>query len=185
MDTPALVILIIIVLAAAGALAWLVWRKRRTQKLRGRFGPEYDRVVTEHGSDRGRAEAVLESRAKRVERLNIRPLTSRDRERYSEAWRAAQARFVDDPNAAVLEADQLVAEVMEARGYPVGNFEQRAADISVDHPRVVENYRSGHEIALRQQRGEASTEDLRQAMVYYRALFEQLLEAPEPAEVRR
>ena len=130
---------------------------------------------------------MLEQREKRVEQLHIRPLTREEGRRFAEAWRADQARFVDDPKAAVIEADRLVGEVMQARGYPVSDFEQRAADISVHHPHVVENYRAAHEVAVRAKRGEASTESLRQALVYYRKLFEDLLEVEEPAlrEVKR
>ncbi len=167
-----IVVAVLIVLAAA-AIAWTYLQRRRSAELRGRFGPEYEREVNRMG--RGHAEAELQRRERRVERLQIRELSAADRDRFSSDWQAVQARFGDDPKAAVAEADVLVAEVMRARGYPVGNFEQRAADISVDHPRVVENYRAAHTIAVRDQRGEGSTEDLRQAMVHYRALFEDLL----------
>jgi hypothetical protein len=135
-------------------------------------------VIQEHGNQR-RAETVLETREKRIECLNIRPLTGKDRDHFVEAWQADQARFVDDPKRAVMEADLLVSEVMKARGYPVADFEQRVADISVDHPHVVENYRAATEIALRQRWGEGTTEELRQAMVYYRKLFDELLEMVE------
>jgi hypothetical protein len=142
--------------------------------------------VTEHGDQRG-AQAELEARQKRVEQLDIRSLSPSDRARFADAWRATQAHFVDDPSAAIGEADRLVTDVMKARGYPIGDFEQRAADVSVDHPRVVENYRAARDTALRNERGQASTEDLRQAMVHYRALFEDLLESgtPEQTPVRR
>jgi hypothetical protein len=131
-----------------------------------------------------RAEAALAEREKRVERLHIRPLSADEAARFGEAWRAIQARFVDDPRGAVTDADKVVGEVMHARGYPLGDFEQRVADISVDHPDVVMNYRAAREIADRHARGQASTEDLRQAMVHYRALFRDLLERPadRPAE---
>ena len=131
---------------------------------------------------RSRAERELESREKRVERLHIRALDPRDRERFAEAWREDQKRFVDDPKGAVMEADRLVTEVMKARGYPVADFDERVDYISVDHPRVVENYRAARVIVDRHKRGEAGTEDLRQALIYYRALFDELLEL---AEVRR
>jgi hypothetical protein len=176
------VIAVIITLAiVAIALCWILIRKRRSEHLRKRFGPEYDRVAQEHRNQR-RAEAVLETREKRVERLHIHPLTQKDRDHFVQAWLADQARFVDDPKGAVTEADRLVTEVMKARGYPVADFEQRVEDISVDHPHVIENYRAAAEIAERHRRGEATTEDLRQAMVYYRVLFDDLLEA---VEVRR
>jgi len=177
----AIALITILAIAVIGELCFILVRKRRSEHLRDRFGPEYDRVIQEHGSQR-RAESVLETRERRVERLHIRPLTQKDRDHFAQAWQADQARFVDDPKAAVTEADLLVTEVMKARGYPVSDFEQRVADISVDHPHVAENYRAAAEIALRHRHGEATTEDLRQAMVYYRKLFDDLLEA---VEVRR
>ena len=186
MSTLMIVVLIVVVLAIAAAV-WLYMQKRRTQTLRSRFGPEYDRMVEDHG-DRNRAEKVLLERQKRVDSFDIKPLPPRDRDRFAQRWQDAQSRFVDNPREAVGDADLLLVEVMKARGYPMGNFEQRAADISVDHPEVVENYRVAHEIALRDRQGKASTEDLRKAMVHYRALFEELLEGyvvAEPQEVRR
>ncbi len=186
MDNPLVPILVVALLLALGAAAWLYLQKRKTEQLRGSFGPEYERAVQETG-DRRKAESELEERKERVEQLNIRALEPREREQFAERWKSAQAQFVDDPKGAIKEADRLVAEVMQARGYPVGDFEQRAADISVDHPHVVQNYRAAHEIALRNGRGEAETEDLRKALVHYRALFEELLEvgAPEQTEVRQ
>ena len=156
-------------------IALLVQRKRRTEKLQTKFGGvEYSRAVQELG-DRKQAEAVLEERAQRVQALQVRPLSAPDRARFEELWHRVQAHFVDAPAGAVTEADTLLGDVMVTRGYPMSSFEQRAADMSVAHPSVVENYRTAHEIALRQTRGQASTEDLRQAMVHYRALFEQLV----------
>jgi len=188
MDQTILIVLVVVVVALAVVAVgvWVYMQKRRTEQVRERFGPEYDRAMTEHGDQRG-AQAELEARQKRVEHLDIRPLSPSDRERFAAAWRAAQAHFVDDPKAATADADRLVSELMQARGYPVGDFEQRAADVSVDHPLVVENYRAAHYIALRNERGEASTEDLRKAMVHYRALFEDLLESEkaEQTEVRQ
>jgi hypothetical protein len=179
MDNTLVIVLVLIVLAVAvGAVAWMAMQKRRTEDLRTRFGPEYDHAVQELG-DQHQAEAELQARQKRVERLNIQPLEAAERDRFIAAWRATQAQFVDEPTAAVTEADRLVAEVMRARGYPVGDFEQRAADISVDHPGMLEHYRAAHAIALANDRGETNTEDLRQAMVHYRALFEDLLETRE------
>jgi FtsZ-interacting cell division protein ZipA len=166
------VIAIAIVIIIAGAL-WSAQQRKRSTDLRRRFGPEYEREVRSHG--RREAEAELESRERRVEALDIRPLSREDRESYSGEWRIVQARFVDDPSGAIREADVLVGEVMRARGYPVGDFEQRAADVSVDHPHVVQNYRAAHDIALRQRGGTGNTEELRKAMVHYRALFEDLL----------
>ena len=178
---------LIIALAAivfAGIAAWLFLRKRRTQKLRTQFGgTEYDRAVKEDGSKR-HAEAGLKERSERVESLPIRPLAPGDRVRFVESWRRIQARFVDGPGGAVTEADQLLGDVMSTRGYPVSDFEQRAADISVDHPLVLANYRTAHEIAVRQTQGKANTEDLRQAMIHYRTLFEELVGEPELAQAK-
>ena len=179
-DTALISIIVLIAIAILGIAAFMFLRKRRTEGLRSRFGPEYDRALNESG-DRSRAEATLQQRKTRVQRLRIRPLTPGDTARFTEAWRKVQARFVDDPQGAVTEADQLLGEVMSTRGYPVTNFNQRAADISVDHPRVVEHYRAGHEIALRHAQGQANTEDLRQAMIHYRTLYMDLVGEPEMA----
>ena len=170
----------------ASATACWYSQKRPSEQLHERFGPEYERTVGEHG-DRGRAEAALEDRKERVEQLHLRPLSPEQRDRFGPEWRHLQARFVDVPEEAVKQADNLVAEVMAARGYPTGDFEQRVADVSVDHPQVVEHYRAAHAIALRMKEGgQANTEDLRQAIVHYRALFEDLLETdkPEPTGAR-
>lgn len=169
-----LVLLLVIAAVAIGALVFTVGRKRRSQKLRERFGPEYDRVVTREG-DVHKGERLLEFRQKHREKLKIRSLSASDKTTFINRWREVQARFVDDPKGSVTLADSLVTDVMQARGYPITDFEQQAADISVDHPVVVENYRAAHDIALRHSRGEASTEDLRKAMVHYRALFDELL----------
>ena len=160
-------------------VAWLYVRNRRstTADMRKKFGPEYERAVLTHGSER-KAEAKLSDREKRVDKLNIRDLDSMEHERYSKQWQAVQSRFVDSPKGAVAEADDLVSSVMKVRGYPVAEFDQRAADISVDHPRVVENYRSAHEIALRVGKDAATTEELRTAMIHYRSLFEELVQVP-------
>ena len=173
MDTSVWILVIVAVVVIAAGLWWYS-QKRKREALQERFGPEYDRAVTESG-DRSRAESELKERERRVEKFEIRPLSDVDRGRFSESWRAVQARFVDDPPGAVGEADILVMDVMKTRGYPVGEFEERAADISVNHPHVVENYRAARVIAVRNGRGEAGTEDLRQAMVHYRALFDDLL----------
>lgn len=175
MNTFAIIlILAIVIVLLAAAVVWL--SIRRTRHLRARFGPEYQRTVAEKGG-RLKAERDLERREKRVERLEIRALSPAARDRFMESWRQDQARFVDDPRGAVLEADRLVQDVMRERGYPAGVFEQRADDISVDHPRLAQNYRAAREIVLRHQSGNATTEDLRRALVHYRALFEELLEA--------
>ncbi|HET9200041.1 MAG TPA: hypothetical protein VFO84_03575 [Dehalococcoidia bacterium] len=177
MDTTLLVIIVIaaVALVAIAAIGWFVAQKKRSDELRSGFGSEYDRTVDEYGS-KGKAEADLRERQKRVSKFDIRPLDPNERERYAKSWAATQARFVDSPAEAVGEADGLVNEVMRARGYPMSDFDQQAADISVDHPQVVENYRSARAIAERNEAGEASTEDLRQAMVHYRELFNDLLE---------
>jgi len=177
-------VVIIVALLVVLAVAWMFLRTRRSKELQAHFGPEYDRLLRENGNPK-HVESELAERERRVKKLAIRPLPRDVMTRYSEMWNAQQARFVDEPKAAVVEADHLVEEVMKERGYPVGEFDQRAADISVDHPRVVENYRAAHEISLREQRGQANTEDLRAAMVYYRDLFRELLEDSEPLGATR
>jgi hypothetical protein len=146
--------------------------------MRGKYGVEYERAVEDTGGSRAKAEAELHAREKRVKNMDIRPLSGEDRAAYFGAWRRVQAEIVDDPKIAISDADRLLGDIMQARGYPVTDFEQRAADLSVDHPEVVENYRTAHAIALAHQRGEAGTEDLRQAMIHYRELFEDLVGEP-------
>jgi len=170
-----LVVLLVIAVIVVAIIALLAVRKQRSAKLRERFGPEYDRVVRQEGDAR-KAVGVLEFREKRREKFKIRPLSAADKSSYSVRWNEVQGQFVDDPRGAVTVADSLVTDVMQARGYPIGEFEQRAADLSVDYPVVVDNYRAAHGIALRHSAGKASTEDLRQAMVHYRTLFQELLE---------
>jgi hypothetical protein len=177
--TTGQIALIIVLAVIAGGLIVYLLERRRTARLRNRFGEtEYERALQERG-DRHRAEAQLDARAKRVESFHLRTLSTSDRTRFITAWEQIQAHFVDGPAGAVAEADQLLGDVMAARGYPVTDFEQRAADISVDHPVVTQNYRAAHMIALRHAAGEASTEDLRQAMIHYRVLFEDLVREPE------
>jgi hypothetical protein len=183
MDTGLLVV-ILIVLALLVVLALVAGRQRRSRRLRERFGPEYDRTVAEAG-DRKEAESRLEERTTRRERLDIVPLDPADRVRYVEAWRLTQARFVDEPAEATREADRLITAVMRDRGYPIDDFEQRAADVSVDHPQVVDDYRAAQAIASANERSEASTEDLRQALVHYRSLFEELLEVDRADDDRQ
>ena len=173
LDAKTIVIFAVIIVALI-VIAWAIARKRRTEALRRRFGPEYERTVREQGP--GKAETVLLERKQRVEKFSVRTLGAAERERFISEWRGLQTRFVDDPKGAVTDADKLVTKVMQVRGYPMSDFEQRAADISVDHPQVVDNYRAAHEIALRHHRGEATTEDLRKAMLYYRSLFDDLLQ---------
>jgi hypothetical protein len=177
----------IIVVAAVVLVAIVVWRAlaaRRTRTLQGRFGPEYDRAL-EGADSRHDAEADLAARAERRDELDIRPLAPGARERYLAEWQQVQARFVDDPDVAVHEADRLIQSVMSERGYPVDDFEQRAADVSVDHPGVVENYREGHRLARAASIGDGTTEDLRRAMQHYRALFDELLEESSDAPLGR
>jgi hypothetical protein len=183
MSTVTIVVLVIAVLAVAFGLFMYIQRER-TRRLRSKFGPEYERVVDRYGNQR-KAEEDLAQRQKRVEKFHIRDLNAADADRFANAWRAEQARFVDTPREAIANADRLVNELMKARGYPMGDFEQRAADISVDHPVVLENYRAAHAIALQDSQGTASTEDLRQAMVHYRALFEDLLDRRVREEVAK
>lgn len=175
MDAWIWILIAVLVLAGIVAAAVFVSRGRRSTKLREGFGPEYERVVDQTGDQR-EAERELEGRRRRREELEIRPLSPAARERYAEDWRSVQERFVDDPEDAIGSADLLVIALMRERGYPMDDFEQRVADVSVDHPDVVENYRHGHRLVEDHRAGRGSTEDLRQAMVHYRAVFEQLLE---------
>jgi hypothetical protein len=180
-SNPTLIVLAVAAVLVVVVAVALYMRSRRnhTAKLRDRFGPEYERAVLQHGSER-KAEAKLADRETRVEKLKIRELDATERQRFLSQWQNAQSRFVDYPKGAVAEADELVSSLMQARGYPVADFDQRAADISVDHPRVVENYRSAHSIALRLGRGEVNTEDLRTAMIHYRSLFDELVQVQSP-----
>jgi hypothetical protein len=177
MDITLIVGLLVLALVVAGV--WVLMRKRNSQHLQQRFGPEYHRTVEEVG-DRNKAEAELQKREKRVQKLNLVPLPPEQAARFADQWRMLQSRFVDNPQGVLAEADQLVTELMKHRGYPMGDFDTRAADISVDHPAVVHHYRAARDIALRDRRGEADTEALRQAVVHYRALFSELLEVEEP-----
>lgn len=175
MDMTTLIVAGVVVLAAVAGI--LVWQRQKSKTLQAKFGTEYGRTIDETG-DRRKAEAELHAREKRISGLEIKPLDPADRLKFIDAWRQVQAQFVDDPKAAVAQADTLLGEIMNRRGYPVSDFEQRAADLSVDHPEVVENYRTGHDIALAHGRGEAGTEDLRRAMIHYRDLFEELVGEP-------
>jgi hypothetical protein len=181
---PAVLIGAVVVLLVVVAIVAIVAnrRKRRSEELRQRFGSEYDLVLREHGA-RTRAEARLLDRVRRVGRMQIRSLSTAERERFAAQWETVQSRFVDHPKGAVTEADELVNAVMLARGFPGGKFDQRVEDISVDHARLADSYRSANAIALRASRDEASTEELRNAMIHYRALFDELLEARTAAEV--
>lgn len=183
--TSAWILLVILVAAAVAAIVGIyLYRRRQSARLKTRFAGEYDRTVQELG-DQSRAEAELKRREARVAKLTIRPLTEEQAARFSEAWSQVQGRFVDSPREAVVEADKLVTELMTARGYPMSDFERRASDISVDHPGVVEPYRSARIIAAKNANGEADTEELRKAIVHYRTLFADLLEVPAPRVVGR
>jgi hypothetical protein len=175
-----LAIIIIVAVIAAAIIGYVLFaanQKKHTGELKGRFGPEYDHTVATSGG-RKQAEQDLSARQKRVEKLELRPLGETQRQDYGERWRVVQAHFVDDPATSLRDADQLVGDTMTARGYPMAAWDQRAADVSVDHPQVVDNYRAAHDISA-MPAGKATTEQLRQAMVHYRTLFEDLL-APEP-----
>ena len=176
-----IVIIVAAVLVVAAIAASAAARKRRTSQLREGFGPEYDRTVDSAGGRRD-AERELRERRERREALDIRELSPAARDRHFESWRILQTRFVDDPGSSVREADRLVQDVMRERGYPIDHFEQRAADVSVDHPHVVEHYRAAHRIWAANERGEATTEDLRQSVVHYRALFDELLGSAAAAD---
>lgn len=183
MDQRTMIIIGIVAVAIVVAIvAVLITRKRTSDHLKQQFGPEYDRTVKQHGDAR-HAEPVLIAREKRVEKLSLRPLSPVDRERYAGEWASVQRRFVDDPSMAVTQAEKLVTTVMTARGYPMGDFEQRAEDISVNYPTVVQNYRSAREITLRHAQGQSTTEDLRQSMVYFRSLFDELLDSPKTEKI--
>jgi hypothetical protein len=178
------VVAVIAVLVVLALAAWATQRRRQSQRLQQRFGSEYRHTVDRMGS-RDEAEAELLARERRVERLHLQPLSPDDAERFTREWKRLQGRFVDDPRGSLSEADLVVRELMIARGYPMGDFERRAADISVDHAAVVDHYRAAHAIAVRDRSGAGETEDLRKAVVHYRALFEELLEvAPEPRRAR-
>lgn len=176
MDIDPLVWVLIAVAFALGALAvWIATRRGRRKHLQVRFGDEYDRTVAA-SERRGHAERELERREERVARLDIRPLSAADRDRFLERWGVIQSRFVDEPTASVAEADELLEEVMRTRGYPAEDFEHNAADLSVDYPAFVESYRAAYAIKARRGSGQASTEDLRHAMLHYRTVFAHLLE---------
>ena len=183
MDQTMLIVIAVAVVASLAIAAFVISRRRRSEHLRQHFGREYEHALETTG-DRSKAEAELAEREKRVGKLDLRSLDGKERDQFVARWTEVQARFVDDPPRAVAAADGLLGEVMTARGYPVRDFDQRAGDISVDHPTVVEHYRTAHDIAVRHERGQADTEELRQAMIHYRALFDELVGA-EPAALER
>lgn len=175
---PTVIVLGLVIVVLAGVAIWLWQRQRRTASLKSQFGPEYARTVHEVGDER-KAETILAEREKRVSTYKVKPLPNEMRAHFVDVWRNVQAQFVDDPKYAVTRADDLLGEVMIARGYPMSEFDQRAEDLSVDHPHVIQHYRAAHEIAVRHSQGAASTEDLRTAMINYRALFDDLVNEPD------
>ena len=174
MTTTAVIIIAVVIVAVIAA--WFLFRQRRSKNLRSQFGSEYENAVHKFGSS-PKAENALVARQRRIDGLHIHSLPPDERDRFANHWHELQSRFVDDPAGSIEKADQLVCDVMSARGYPMSEFEVRAEDLSVDHPQVVRNYRAAHAITVRREGGETSTEDLRQALVYYRDLFDELLEA--------
>jgi hypothetical protein len=183
-STSTIIVVALIIVAAVAAAIWAsIHRKQQSARLRKRYGAEYEREVLRLGSQ-SKAEAELMKREARVAKLTIVPLTSQEAARFAQAWSRLQGSFVDNPGGAVTEADRLVKELMTARGYPVSDFESRAADISVDHPNVVDAYRAAQAIALKNSRGEVDTEELRKAIMHYRTLFSDLLQVqPVPVPV--
>lgn len=174
MTQSTLIIVLAIAFVAVAAIALLAYQRWNTRQLKSRFGAEYDRTVGTH-DNQVEAEAELREREKRAKQLQIRPVTPTDKARFVDSWRSIQARFVDDPGNAVTQADQLLGEVMTVRGYPIGGYEQRSADVSVDHPDMVQHYHAAHEVAVQREKGLANTEDLRTAMISYRAIFDDLV----------
>jgi len=176
MNTTYIIVAVVLVLVIVGLILGPIFaRRKRSERFHDQFGPEYDRTVQSLGNEK-KAQAELDERRKHVETLNIRPLSLSERERYLADWTAVQSKFVDEPGQAVGDADRLIMEVMQLRAYPVSDFEQRAADISVNYPDLVSNYRAAREIALKNEQQQADTEELRQAMIHYRSLFKELLE---------
>lgn len=176
MNTTYIIVAVVLVLVIVGLILGSIFaRRKRSERFHDQFGPEYDRTVQSLGNEK-EAQAELDERRKHVETLNIRPLSLSERERYLADWTAVQSKFVDEPGQAVGDADRLIMEVMQLRAYPVSDFEQRADDISVNYPDLVSNYRAAREVALKNEQQQADTEELRQAMIHYRSLFEELLE---------
>ena len=180
MNPTALITVAILIGAVLGAVAASIFQRYRSLRLSRRFGPEYSRMIAETGNQ-WKAEAALELRRKRVRQLHIRPLDRSERKHFLDNWRDLERRFIDNPNETLLQADRLISRVMSAEGYPVLDFEQQAADVSVDHTAVVESYREGHRIAVKHAQGCANIEELRVAMLQYRTFFEDLVDPPEQA----
>lgn len=175
MNTTYIIVVVLILLITGVIMASIFFRRNRTERLQGKFGSEYDHTVQALGDEK-KAHAELDGRQKHVASLDIRPLSAIEGERYAAEWSAIQTKFVDDPGKAIVDADQLIMEVMHLRNYPISDFEQRAADISVIYPELVSNYRAARVIATKNEQQQADTEELRQALIYYRSLFDELLE---------
>jgi hypothetical protein len=185
MNTTYLIIAVVLVLLVLGVILGAIFsRRQRSKKFQNKYGPEYDRTVQNAGNEK-KAQAEMGERQKHVDTMNIRPLSVSERARYQAEWTAIQAKFVDQPGQATVEADHLIMEVMKVRAYPVSDFEQRAADISVNYPALVSNYRAAREIAIKNEQHSANTEELRQALIYYRSLFDEFLkdEAAVPERI--
>src|SRR6185503_12860059 len=182
MNTTYIIVAVVLGLMIMGAILGPIFaRRKRSERLHDHFGTEYDHTVETLGDEK-KAQTELEERQKYVKALDIRSLSANERERYLADWTAVQSKFVDEPGQAIVDADRLIMEVMQLRAYPISDFEQRAADVSVSYPALVSNYRAARVIALKNQEHQADTEELRQAMIYYRSLFEELLEI-EPVAV--
>jgi len=176
LNTTYIIIAVVLILLVTGAILGPVFsRRKQTERLQGKFGSEYDHTVQTLGDEK-KAHLELENRQKHVASLDIHPLSAKEGERYVADWVAVQSKFVDEPGQAIIDADRLIMEVMQLRAYPISDFEQRAADVSVNYPDLVSNYRAAREIALKNEQHQANTEELRQALIYYRSLFEELLE---------
>ena len=179
MNTTYIIIAVVLGLMIMGAILWPIFtRRKRTERLHDHFGPEYDHTVQTLGDEK-KAQTELEERQKHVEALDIHPLSVEEHDRYVAEWTAVQSRFVDEPGQAIVDADRLIMEVMQLRAYPVSDFEQRAADVSVSYPALVSNYRAARQIALKNEQRQANTEELRHAVIYYRSLFDELLDTGE------
>lgn len=182
MSTTTVLIALVIVVALGAILAPIFVRQMRSKRFHEKYGPEYDRAVKTMGGN-DKAQVEMGERQKHVDSLIIRPLTDSEQARYSAEWQAVQSKFVDEPGQAIVDADRLIMEVMQLRGFPLSDFEQRAADISINYPDVVANYRAARDIALKNRQHKADTEELRTAVVYYRSLFDELLKT-EPTAVK-
>jgi hypothetical protein len=176
--TIQILLVLLVVLVAVGIVIYVVQRKKtQSLELRKRFGTEYERELAQKGS-LNKAENALAARQARVEKLNLRPLPPAQRDRFVADWQTVQSRFLDHPKGSLIEADELVTSLMQARGYPVNGFDQTVEDISVNHPGIVEHYRSAHAVAVRPNTSDANTEELRSAMIEYRTLFDELVQTP-------